>query len=208
MSFTGTEGVSYGLSEMNFLGVSCNNHEYPYGNTANWRRDSNGNSEDVLHVVKELFPDDEILFVIERDFNRNILVYKTAFDENDELDLSKIVDVFWLMVDAPVSPTNLGRVHIEELSILERSLAYGVEANKDEIGYYIKIRALNEPIRVFYEADELHAGLAVKGNMMTLERVMIYTTPRALCWPLTTQLDFNFMDGETKSKCTYHYSPK
>ena len=201
-------GVDYGLSGMNLLGLTCGGKEYPTNDSANWRRNSNGNPENMLQLVRNLFPEEEILFIIQRDFNRNVLVYKTAFGEDDELDVSKLVEAFWLIIDNPVSESNLGDVHTENLTLLERNLAYGATVGTDENGYFITIKALGEPIRIFQHDDDLRTGMMVKGHLLMLEKVDIYTVPRALCWPLVIQMDLALTDLETGARCTYHFSPK
>ena len=74
----------------------------------------------------------ELLFLIERDINKNVVVY--ALDQGE-------VHVFWVMVP------DRGDMYTEELTTLEKMYAYGIrEVTADN---YLFIEALpQEPLRI------------------------------------------------------------
>lgn len=61
----------------------------------------------------------KMLFYIERNLNKNIVVYEANFDENGQLNSKKPINVFWLL--------NEDEGQKENLNYAERKLAYGVK---------------------------------------------------------------------------------
>ena len=185
--------------------------------TGPWRHGGNGNPRNMLDVVQSLLPDLNIVFLVERDFNRNIVLYCVNEISPGVVDRSNPITVMWLMIAAPPSPTNnesevdLGDVYTEDLTTLERTLAYGVSnvsvLNNTE--FSVRIRAVNgEDITIKYNSKDnaWEAFIVMQKTYMYLDRFRIFTEPRKFApWPKTVELhvDARLMAG---SAITYHFA--
>lgn len=104
----------------------------------------------------------ELLFLIERDINKNVVVY--ALDQGE-------VHVFWVMVP------DRGDMYTEELTTLEKMYAYGIrEVTADN---YLFIEALpQEPLRIHSDKDRYVVSLNVNGRETIVRRISLVTDGR------------------------------
>lgn len=104
----------------------------------------------------------ELLLLIERDINKNVVVY--ALDQGE-------VHVFWVMIPAGAD------MYTEELTTLEKMYAYGIrEVTPDN---YLYIEALpQEPLRIHPENGRFVVSLMVNGRETVVRRISLVTDGR------------------------------
>lgn len=205
---------SVNFSKLKWLGVTTGNKEYRVNSQTRklelapecgpWRHASNGNPPNLSGVVQALLPDHHVLFVVERDINRNVVVYSL-----DEGESSKTVTPFWLMIPAPRSSLDLGDVYTEDLTRVESNLAYGIEqrAHADD-SITLSVRAISGlPIQVKRDARGSYAAhMSMNGGEVLVKRFMIFTEPRRWApWPRTVELHVEAQDPESSQSITYHF---
>ena len=200
----------------------------PHQGPVPWRRKQNGNPSNVFARVKDVLQDSvNVLFIVERDLNRNVVVY--AVDTESPLIVPPPIQthVFWLMIPAS-SPrddedtsdsdsdsdsragSNLGDVYTEDLTMVERRYAYGLTSrNITYTEEEIFIKALDkQPIRVRMHADgSYHATIQIGGVDMILNRIFICTEPGTLLlWPKTTEVQLEVrLTLDSPTTLTYYF---
>lgn len=229
--FAAAQGTHTSVDGMVFLGLQTADEVFvtrgdgssellpePHRGPVPWRRKQNGNPSNLYSSVKEVLGAVNVLFIVERDLNRNVVVY--AVDTESPLIIPPPVQtqVFWLMIPAaapvagrsvpirgesdddssdsdsdgdPPGASNLGEVYTEDLTIVERRYAYGLTTrNITYTEEEIFIKALDkQPIRVRMHADgSYYATIQIGGTDMVLNRIFICTEPGALLWPKTTEV--------------------
>lgn len=141
--------VRGGFSSMVLLGTL--NHEGVFKGEfrSELLEGGNGNPANMLQRVRRLLGKD-VLFLVERSFNRNVVVYKLRRTASGDVNVEDPVEVFWLMFDngellvdevgegggeeedGSSSDEDEGKVqpdvamHTEDLTRVERTLAYGL----------------------------------------------------------------------------------
>lgn len=206
------ESVSF--SNLKWMGVTTGGKEY----TANprtrqleqvecgpWRHASNGNPANLCGVIQSLLVDNHVLFVVERDVNRNVVVYSL-----EEGDGKKRVTPFWLMIPAPRSTTDLGDVYTEDLTRVETNLAYGVQQRVNtDASITLSVRAINGlPIQVKPDKTGRYvAHMSMNGGEVVVKRFMIFTEPRRWSpWPKTVELHVETHTPDSvASPIMYHF---
>lgn len=217
------------LQSMKLLGSTFNDHEFIYNPaskdpitklvptaTGPWRHGGNGNPRNMLEVVQSLLPDLNIVFLVERDLNRNIVLYCVNECRPGVVDRENPMTVMWLMIPQTPDTTSstedvdLGEVYTEDLNTLERTLAYGltnvVVQSDDKL--QVRVRAVNgEDIMIRYHAAERtwEAIVLVQQRYLYLDRFRIFTEPRKFApWPKTVELhvDGRLMAG---GEISYHF---
>lgn len=152
-----------------------------------WHAMTNGNPANMLDVTRSLFEDNHkrVLFILERDTNRNVLMYT--------YDADALMVPQWLMIPgAPVhynsdEPLNedaeieLGNIYTEELTPLESTIGYGVRVDRAEQEAYIHALR-DQPIYVRKVGEEWYAmiQLAPDTAPLFLRKISIITQPRPL----------------------------
>lgn len=209
-------GQVRGFANLSFLGVTTSGGEYNAVGEAcaspAWRRPHNGNPPNMVDVVRALFPDQTILFLVERDINRNAVVY--TLDKTR----SKVV-VYWLMIpssapfythDFPNSQeVDLGQIHTEDLTAIENRLAYGVvmhQTGSDQL--CMSVKAIGEE-RIFIDTYTGVASIIIADNSMELRRVFISTEARSwMPYPKTVEVHVECATAaqEESVTVTYHYA--
>ena len=223
--FAAAQSTHTSVDGMVFLGLQTANEVFvtrgdgssellsePHRGPVPWRQKQNGNPSNLYSSVKEVLGAVNVLFIVERDLNRNVVVY--AVDTESPLIIPPPVQthVFWLMIPAaapvagwsvprdddssdsdsdPPAASNLGEVYTEDLTIVERRYAYGLTSrNITYTEEEIFIKALDkQPIRVRIHADgSYYATIQIGGTDMVLNRIFICTEPGALLWPKTTEV--------------------
>ena len=158
-----------GFSAMTFLG-STNFAGIFEGTESNRNILMNGNRNpfNMLNKVRSLLGND-VVFIIERNFNRNVVVYKIRRMTNGQIDTENPLEVFWLIVsETGNTETSSGSEFVEsgddsdnsedddsinilfsnyqteELTQIEQTMAYGVTNTPVVLGEFrVSIRALN-----------------------------------------------------------------
>ena len=214
-----------------FLGTSDGLMNEPHTGPVPWRVNRNGNPPDVYRKVKSLLSDSvNVLFVIERDVNRNVVVYGVDADPSSTHVIPPPVrtHAFWVMIpdsravetdvetdvevdlgDEEEEEEGLGDVTTEDLTLVERTYAYGIKSHS--VTYTeeeILIKAFEQqPIRVrMHEDGQYHATLQIGGTDMVLNRIYICTEKRSLLWPTTTELHLEVREKfDSPSSITYFF---
>lgn len=166
-----------------------------------WRHGGNGNPENMLDVVRSILPQYKIAFLVQRDLNRNLVLYTVNELSPGVADPASPLNAFWLMIpgsslekEGSKDEVDLGEVYTEDLNTLERTLAYGVSSSKVVKPGHVQasVRAVSgEGINVVYNAEdeEWNAYVNMNGEQVKLQQFFIYTEPRQWSpWPKTVEL--------------------
>lgn len=224
----GTIPLTGGLQTMRLLGVSTTTNN---GNIEDsgwrWSPFKHQNKCDMYSAARALFGN-TVLFVIERDINKNVVLYKAVPSPTSQQNTVN-VEAFWLMIppittelsdkensdqsdssedDDDDDAVNLGNVHTEDLTLLERTLAYGLTCTQLENGgVRMFCKALRgEPIDVVQDDDGWHARVRIQGELHYLQRVLVSTEERSWgLWPKTTEVHMQCVQLPHKNRLTYHY---
>lgn len=222
-SFTDDEREQHKtLENMVLLGVTMNGVDYVRNTDTNqllptvqppWRPARNGNPPDMLTVARALLESEPILFVVERDTNRNVVLY-TLRDED--------VLPVWLMIPNPPvhydsempldadTEIDLGDVHTETLTPLEAAFGYGVHRGVQRgANMTLFVQALKEqPIVVRKVDNEWHAFIQITADSapLILRRIMIHTEPRPLApWPKVVEIHLEVQQEPNSDSIWYRY---
>lgn len=229
---SGTVPKTGGFTSMTLLGVT-NDGVFDGPDRTVLDAGGNGNPDTMLNYVRSwLGPD--VLFLVERSFNRNVVVYKLRRDASGEVDGTDPVEVFWLMLqaehgwadmtedtDSDDSGSENGAqsppqktvpvMHTEDLTTVERTLAYGLNISRgDSVGrFVVGIRALRgEPLYV--SNHPMHGWITAimwKGEPLVMERIMAYTEPRAWgLWPTVRQMHVRVKTIRNQPKILYFHT--
>lgn len=208
------------LESLTLLGVSVNGANFVQRNNRlepdahpAWHPISNGNPPNMLDVTRSLFEDNgkRVLFIVERDTNRNVLMYSR--------DSERVVEPLWLMIQgAPVhynadEPFNdeaeieLGNIYTEDLTPLEASIGYGLRV--DDSRQHVYMHALREQaIYVRQLEGEWHAMIEVTPNTppLFLRRITIITQPRPFApWPRIVEVHVEVQQSLQGPLIVYRY---
>lgn len=108
------------------------------------------------------------LFVIERSGNKNMVQYEAQLTGEGSLDPREPVIAYWVML------ANGG--HREELTLLERHLAYGFTIQPDPSGrgYRMVLAGDKErEIRVYQERNKVTAEMTIAGRPAILRKLYV-----------------------------------
>jgi hypothetical protein len=213
------------LDDMQLLGITVNGADYQRDSRTNqlaqtalppWRCTSNGNPPDMLSVARELFESETILFIVERDTNRNVVMY--TLSEGDIVPR-------WLMTPAPPvhydsntplpadAEIDLGDVHTESLTALEAAFGYGVRVERgsssaDKTG--LLVQALSGQ-RITLDSRDGEAVATIQmvrdTEPLILRRIMIHTEPRPLApWPKVVEIHLEVQQSVDGPSIWYRYA--
>jgi hypothetical protein len=144
-----------------------------------------------------------ILFIISRSKNLNIVVYEAAL-KNNQLDPSAPVSVYWLDIDPAYVKKNRDKGIMSdrsELNMIEKSMAYGLssEAVAGKPGHYkVTLVAFKErPVFVSFDAaaNKLKCEMNINGSLCELQRIFINSTDRMLGLPKVNHVDIYGIDS-------------
>jgi len=108
------------------------------------------------------------LFVIERDTNTNVVHYDAQLTKEGALDPKEPVIVYWIM------RANGG--HREELTLVEKHLAYGFTIQPDPSGrfYRMALAADRErEIKISQEGNRARAEIMIAGRLAALQKLHV-----------------------------------
>jgi hypothetical protein len=157
-------------------------------------------------------PEDDVIFTIERDFNRNVVMYRPSLTRQGELNTSKLVDAAWLMVPAEVDLDNTTVDMVdeelveEELTSMEE-LAYGVDVvHVDDLCFAVRAFPDNHMFLKKTPNDQWRATVMVEGRMWTLRRILLHTIPRAFgLFPAVSEMHLEVED-EAGAVAQFYYA--
>jgi len=137
-----------------------------------------------------------ILFVIARSKNKNIVVYE-ALKKDNALDAAKPIDVYWLDIDPEyVAAARKKGIQTDrnELNMIEKQFAYGVgfepvQGKSDH--YNLKLVALPErPVEMCLDSNgNPQARISINGKSANLVRIYVYAVERMLRTPKVEYID-------------------
>ena len=122
---------------------------------------------------KDRFP--QLLFFIERNLNRNIIVYEAHFDKNGDLDDQTPMKIFWLL--------NEKNGETAPLSYAEKTLAYGIICRKEnENEFYIRLVSYKNKVFHLIQASPFRARLTttINDREVSVDRIYIEAENRNL----------------------------
>ncbi len=181
-----------------------------------WRLCYNGNPRGMVDVVEEVLPPDtHVLFIVQRDVNRNVVVY--AYDE-----ARRSVRSFWFIVppSALRSPArretdpgedeevDVGEAYTEELTLVEQNVAYGAINGVNGRDNEFSVRPLKTHVfRMERREGKWVAVGTFEGKEMIVREVFICTEASAwLPWPSATECHVVATPSLSAQSVTYHYS--
>jgi hypothetical protein len=110
------------------------------------------------------------LFVIERDFNHNVVHYDAKVKPDGSLDSADPVVVYWIMGEKN------GRR--QDLNILERTKAYGFRATAGPVGGSVQITLVSDgahPMLIRPTPQGIRAETNISGRRSYLRRILVKT---------------------------------
>ena len=179
-----------------------------------WSTNDNGNPANMLRFVRDLMgEDDDILFTIERDINRNVVVYRPSLTPRGELDTSSLAKGSWLLVPEEVDLDNTTVEMVEEELVEEEftaleQMGYGVDmVHQDDLCFAVRALPDNHLHLFQTPAGKWRARLLVEGKLWTLQRILLHTTPRALgLFPAVSELHVEVEDAATGAVAQFYYA--
>lgn len=139
------------------------------------------------------------LFVLERNRNKNFVRYDAKTTSEGALDAKEPVVAYWIMAEED------GRR--EQLSAIERALAYGFSATPDKKGnVWLTLTAYkSKSIRVFRDEAGVHAETGIAGKRAYLSKMFVMAGPEFI--PKVTYLDLYGVDAKTGAPLTERLTP-
>jgi hypothetical protein len=169
-----------------------------YGNvtqvgTREWSNEENGNPDEMVEFVRNVLGEQStILFIIERNINRNVCYYQ--FDP----ETNKVVPT-WLMIPDDLDLKDMSiedvdtRLTQEDLSMFE-TRGYGVSVVDDT---HFIVRALGDEVLTIHHDEDgnARATIVIDNKHWILRRIMVQTKPiRILGVPTVTELHIEVED--------------
>ena len=111
------------------------------------------------------------LFVIEHSSNKNKLYYETRLTKDSTIDAHKPIHVYWIMWEK-----DPGGAIREELTLIEKRMAYGFKAIQDPGKKYFKLNLVAFPertIKVYQKNGKAVAEVPINGQPAYLEKIFI-----------------------------------
>jgi hypothetical protein len=216
-----SSAVEGGLNSLHKLGSTDVNGVSRRTGSRSWSVADNGNPDDMVTFVRNFMgQDDDVLFIVERDFNRNVVIYRPCFvHDGTELNTSKVAGGSWLIVPDDVDLDNMTEEVVddlveEDLTKLEH-LGYGVKKMSGGEGELkFSIAALPDtPLTLFKHVDEegsevWRVSIEIEEHRWIVRRIMLHTKPRALgLFPSVTEVHLEVEDyGAHGMVAQFYYS--
>ncbi len=125
---------------------------------------------------------EELLFFIQRNRNKNTIVYDLNFNTDGSLDTKNPINVYWRKFQ------NHDGLK-DELSWLELHFAYGYRARKKDGYYSIKLKAYNErEIQLTFKDGQWIPLMTINGQSCVLKNLYIFADESKL-WPSVKYAD-------------------
>jgi hypothetical protein len=106
------------------------------------------------------------LFRIARSTNQNVVVYRTRVGAGGQIDPARPIQAYWLM--------NAEDGHREELTWLERQVAYGFSVASVDGGFRLALSACDErPLFIHRVDGRYRAEVSIAGRASYLSRIWV-----------------------------------
>lgn len=141
------------------------------------------------------------MFFIYKNTNDNVVYYDINFDEDNNVNNKRPVDVYWQMFDEDGQR--------QELNMFEKRLAYGVTKVREVIPnekYLFKIVSVKRDIIVTHKDGCFKAETTINGKISTLGKISVYAENTSFL-PKVIYIDIIGIDNDTKeivSERNYH----
>ena len=177
-----------------------------------WCTCDNGNPAHMLDFVRDFMgPTDDILFILERDLNRNIVIYRPSFIADGEVDRETLARASWLLVprEADLDHTTIAMADEElveeDLTVLEKR-AYAVTVlNPDN--FIFSVAALPDtPLVLTQDPNgKWCVRIEIDSQWWTLQRIMVHTTPSVFMFPAVSEIHLDVYQ-ETGRTAQFYYA--
>lgn len=145
----------------------------------------------AVHAAQELFR-------IERSTNGNLVRYDARIEQNGELDPARPVAAYWLLEHG-------GR---EELTWLERTMAYGFSVSPGERGVNLRLIAFGaRQISVRKNGGRYRAELSIMGKRAVLNKIWVQADA-TLLGPKVRFIDVHATDATTGARLVERFKGK
>ncbi len=156
-----------------------------------------------------------ILFIIERSKNLNVVVYEAMVGADKALDATKPVDVYWLDVDPEYIKANRAKgvmTDRSDLNVFESQFAYGLSTTAAAKAgeFLLKLVALpKQVITVFIDAatGRVRARTTISGRECDLEKVFVQAEERFMRTPKVIYVDIFGIDLANSELVRQRLSP-
>lgn len=167
-----------------------------------WCTCDNGNPVDMLTFIRDFIGKDEtVLFILERDVNRNVVLYR--FDED-----TMSVDASWLLIpeDADLTQTTIAMVDEElvqeDLSSVEQHI-YGTGALNAADMRFNLAALVDMPLHVRQNAmGQWRVYIELEAREWILQRINVHTDKGLV--PVVTEIHFDVEDTAGRSLQFYY----
>jgi len=159
----------------------------------------------VLHNVQKDAPN--ILFIIERSKNKNIVVYEAKLAAEGKLDTNYPIEAYWLDIDPAYVAANRKKgimTDRSELNMIESKFAYGlsVQPTGKENEYKVTLVAVpSRTIILHIDADgEPKARIIIDGKECHFKKIYVDSTDRFMMTPKVNFVELHgvhFDSGDT-----------
>jgi len=173
-----------------------------------WSMNDNGNPSHMLQFVRDFISDD-VLFTIERDFNRNVILMSPSLDATGNLNTVK---ASWFMVPSDVDiecEETHGSLYEEELTKLEY-MGYGVTNVVPNTPSFCVAALPDTPLNLVRDpvTQKWRVCITIENVTWMLQRILLYTKPRALgMFPSVTELHLEVADA-SGAVAQFYYAVK
>lgn len=134
------------------------------------------------------------LFRIDRSTNRNAVVYAARVATDGEIERANPVTAYWMMNE------NGGKR--EELTFMERSLAYGFTTSEDEAGVLLKLAAFDQrTLRLVRRGSRYLATVRIAGKIAVLRRIWVQAD-ESLLGPQVRYIELEGHESSTGERLT------
>ena len=162
------------------------------------------NFKDQVSQIRAQNPD--ILFIIERSKNQNIVVYEAnrMVGDRKRLDSKNPLQVYWLDIDPEYvkAARRKGKMHDrEELGSIEKRMAYGFSSegiSGNPSVYRIKLVAFPQrEITLYLDSQgRAYALMEISGVQSQLKSVYIHSEERRFALPKVKYIDLEGLDAK------------
>ena len=198
-----------GLSALVKLGSTDSEGVSKRSTFRSWCTCDNGNPAHMLDFVRDFMgADDEILFILERDINRNVVVYRPSFTATGDLDRNSMARASWLLVprEADLEHTTISMADEElveeDLSVLEK-YAYAVTV-LDEFTFALAALPDTPLVLTRNTNGKWCVRIEIESQWWTLQRILVHTTPMAFnMFPAVSEIHFDVQENGRTAQFYY-----
>lgn len=186
-----SSALSGGLSAITCLGSVNTEGRVTRRFRTLWKTGDNGNPSNIVDIAREMVSDN-VMFTVERDFNKNVCCYVLHPD-------GRLIPQ-WLMIppDADVENASMDDlhdiVHTEELTFLEKK-GYGISTK----GSQFSLNALKgERFKLVRGGEHPRATVEIEGTTWFVHRIFLHTEPNMVGFPSVKEIHLTVHDQQGK----------